>query len=84
MNRAALVILLSTIAAGSAIAQTNSSDAMQACSVKAITKEGKPLVGAAKTSSIRKCCEGAAVSKEGKPLAGAARASFLKKCEGDT
>lgn len=82
MKRAALVIVLSAFAAGSALAQTASSDAMQACAVKAVSKEGKPLAGAAKTSSVRKCCEVAAVSKDGKPLAGAAKASFMKKCEG--
>ena len=42
--------------------------------------DGKPLAGAAKTSSIKKCCEEAAVSKDGKPLARAAKASFVKKC----
>ena len=46
-----------------------------------MSKDGKPLTGAAKTSSIKKCCEDAAVSKDGKPLAGAAKASFVKKCE---
>ena len=32
---------------------------------KAVSKDGKPLAGAAKTSSIKKCCEEAAVSQEG-------------------
>ncbi len=47
---------------------------------QAVSKEGKPLAGAAKTSAIKKCCKTAAVSKEGKPLAGAAKNSFVKKC----
>jgi hypothetical protein len=52
---------------------------------QAVSKEGKPLTGAAKTSFIKKCkedaCESKAVSKDGKPLSGAAKTSFMKKCE---
>jgi hypothetical protein len=62
------------------------------CEAKALSKDGKPLAGAAKAASIKKClgdgkpsaaasCEAKAVSKEGKKLAGAAKASFMKKCE---
>lgn len=64
------------------------------CEAKAVSKDGKPLVGAAKAASIKKCekesaaaapaassCEAKAVSKSGKPLAGAAKAAFMKKCE---
>jgi hypothetical protein len=67
------------------------------CEAKAVSKEGKPLVGAAKAASIKKCekeaapaapaaasdCEAKAVSKNGKPLAGAAKAASIKKCEAD-
>jgi uncharacterized membrane protein len=62
------------------------------CEARAVSKDGKPLAGAAKTSFIKKCvaesgtasgCEARAVSKDGKPLAGAAKASFIKKCETD-
>ena len=63
------------------------------CEAKAVDKNGKPLSGAAKTSSIKKCeggakaapsdCEAKAVGKNGKPLAGAAKTSFIKKCEAD-
>lgn len=61
------------------------------CESKAVSKDGKPLAGAAKAASVKKCvteakvaqCEGKAVSKEGKPLAGAAKNSFMKKCEAD-
>ena len=45
-----------------------------------MSKDGKPLAGAAKTSAIKKCCETAAVSKEGKALAGAAKNASVKKC----
>ena len=52
-----------------------------------VSKEGKPLAGAAKTSFMKKCKEDAcatkAVSKDGKPLSGAAKDSFMKKCEKD-
>jgi hypothetical protein len=65
------------------------------CSVKAVSKAGKPLAGAAKTAFMKKCeadsggaaapsgCADKAVSKAGKPLAGAAKNAFLKKCEAD-
>ena len=65
------------------------------CSAKAVSKAGKPLAGAAKTSFMKKCeadnnspaapsgCADKAVSKAGKPLAGAAKTSFMKKCEAD-
>ena len=76
MKRLALALIISAFAIGSAAAQT--------CATKAVSKDGKPLAGAAKTSSIKKCCEDAAVSKDGKPLAGAAKASFVKKCESGT
>jgi hypothetical protein len=63
-----------------------SAQTMQACEAKAVSKDGKPLAGAAKTSSVKKCmkdsCEANAVDKNGKKLAGAAKTSFLKKCEG--
>ena len=66
------------------------------CEAKAVSKDGKPLAGAAKAASIKKCekesataapaassCEAKAVSKAGKPLAGAAKAAFIKKCEAE-
>ena len=63
-----------------------SAQTMAACEAKAVSKDGKPLSGAAKTSSVKKCmkdtCESQAVDKNGKKLAGAAKTSFLKKCEG--
>ena len=64
------------------------------CASKAVSKDGKPLSGAAKTSFMKKCeadskgaaaaaCTDKAVDKNGKPLAGAAKTSFMKKCEAD-
>lgn len=66
------------------------------CEAKAVSKDGKPLAGAAKAASIKKCekeaaasapasssCENKAVSKNGKPLTGAAKAASIKKCEAD-
>ena len=60
------------------------------CEAKAVSKDGKPIYGAAKEASIKKCmgdakvddCEAKAVSKDGKPLYGAAKAASIKKCEG--
>lgn len=76
MKRLTLALLVSAFAIGSAAAQS--------CVTQAVSKDGKPLAGAAKTSAIKKCCEAAAVSKDGKPLAGAAKAAFVKKCESET
>ncbi len=79
MKRILLAALISAFAAGSAMAAS--------CESQAVSKDGKPLAGAAKTSFIKKCkadaCTGKAVSKDGKPLAGAAKDAFMKKCETD-
>ncbi len=76
MKRLMLAALITAFAAGSAMAQS--------CETKAVSKDGKALAGAAKTSFVKKCKEDActpkAVSKDGKPLTGAAKASFMKKC----
>jgi hypothetical protein len=64
------------------------------CAAKAVSKEGKPLSGAAMTSFVKKCeadsggaaasaCAEKAIDKNGKALAGAAKSSFMKKCEAD-
>jgi hypothetical protein len=46
-----------------------STAAAQSCETKAMSAEGKPLSGAAKTSFVKRCkrdaCEGKAVSAEG-------------------
>jgi hypothetical protein len=59
--------------------------AQETCESKAVSKEGKPLAGAAKTSFLKKCkrdtCQVKAVGSNGRPLAGAAKKSFLQKCE---
>jgi hypothetical protein len=77
MKRIILAALITCFAVGSAMAQS--------CESKAVSKDGKPLAGAAKTSFLKKCkldaCEGKAVGKDGKPLAGAAKNSFMTKCE---
>jgi hypothetical protein len=79
MKRIILAAIISSFAIGSAMAAS--------CESMAVSKDGKPLAGAAKASSIKACkikaCEGKSVGKDGKPLAGAAKASFMKKCEAD-
>jgi hypothetical protein len=59
--------------------------AQQTCESKAVSRDGKPLAGAAKTSFLKKCkrdaCQVKAVDHNGKPLRGAAKNSFLQKCE---
>jgi hypothetical protein len=76
MKRIFLAVLIASFAVGGAMAQS--------CETRAVSKEGKPLAGAAKTSFIKKCkvdaCATKAVSKDGKPLSGAAKNSFMKKC----
>jgi hypothetical protein len=77
MKRILLAVLITVFTVGTAMAQS--------CESKAVSREGKPLAGAAKTSFIKKCkkdaCETKAVSKDGKPLSGAAKNSFMRKCE---
>lgn len=77
MKRVVLALLISFFAAGSAMAAS--------CESMAVAKDGKPLVGAAKSSFVKKCkidaCAGKAVGKDGKPLSGAAKNSFMTKCE---
>jgi hypothetical protein len=77
-----LASALSLLVTGAAFAQGTAPAATGAsCVTNAIAKDGKPLAGAAKASSIKKCCTDAAVDKDGKPLKGAAKASSIKKCE---
>ena len=54
--------------------------AMAQTACKAVSADGKPLAGAAKTSYMKKCCEDNAKSADGKKLSGAAKTSFVKKC----
>ena len=70
MKRISLVVALSLFAASPAFAE--------AC--KAVSADGKPLAGAAKTSMMKKCCEDNAKSADGKALSGAAKDSSIKKC----
>jgi hypothetical protein len=72
MKRLALAILITSFAAGSAMAQS--------CATKAVGSDGKPLAGAAKASFMKKCCSDSAMSSDGKPLAGAAKTSYVAKC----
>jgi len=62
-----------------------SASAQEACETKAVSKYGRPLVGAAKSSFLKKCkrdsCQSKAVDRNGKRLAGAAKKSFMQKCE---
>ena len=89
MKKLLVAVFVSLFAMGAAYAQTTSADS---CEARAVSKDGKPLYGAAKAASIKKCeqekrstssCEALAVSKDGKPLYGAAKASSIKKCEQD-
>jgi hypothetical protein len=77
MRSITIAALITVFAIGSAMAQS--------CESKAVSADGKPLHGAAKTSFLKKCkrdaCEGKAVSAEGKPLHGAAKNSFMAKCK---
>jgi len=94
MKKLFLVAVSFLIGVSAAFAQAPATGAADTgCEAKAVDKNGKPLVGAAKSSFMKKCevsakhgdmkaeCEGKAVGKNGKPLAGAAKNSFMKKCE---
>jgi hypothetical protein len=74
MTRVILVALITSCLIGTAMAQS--------CESKAVSAEGKPLHGAAKTSFVRKCkqdaCESKAISAEGKPLHGAAKIALWR------
>lgn len=72
MKRFVLAASLTLFAASPVLAQ----------SCNAVSADGKPLAGAAKTSFMKKCCEDSAKSADGKPLAGAAKTSYVKKCTG--
>ena len=95
MSKLIVYVLSIMFAVGMSFAQAASA-ADSDCAAKAVSKAGKPLSGAAKTSFMKKCeadakgkmssasgCEAKAVSKAGKPLYGAAKTSFMKKCEAD-
>src|SRR5262245_27531035 len=79
MRKLLLVLTITSLGMGSAIAQT--------CESKAVDKNGKALVGAAKNSFVQKCkrdaCASKAVDKNGKALSGAAKNSFMQKCENE-
>lgn len=97
MKKLFTIALCGLLCMGAAFAQAPNPNAAPdaACEGKAIDKNGKPLVGAAKASFMKKChanahhgdmmaaCQNKAVGKDGKPLAGAAKNSFMKKCEAD-
>jgi hypothetical protein len=88
------LILASLILLASQFAHAQGAAAAD-CEARALSKDGKPLAGAAKNAFMKKCtgeikapaaqseCEGKALSKDGKPLAGAAKAAFIKKCVQD-
>lgn len=88
MSKVFAVAFASLFVAGLMFSQAAS--AASDCEAKALSKDGKPLYGAAKASSIKKCeaeskapsgCAEKAIDKNGKPLSGAAKNSFMKKCE---
>jgi hypothetical protein len=89
-------ILLSQLAVAQTQSLPASAPTPSTCEARAVSKDGKPLAGAAKAAFIKKCeadakgaaepasgCADKAVDKNGKPLAGAAKSAFMKKCEAD-
>lgn len=101
MSKSAFAVASFLFFANMAFAQTSASSTTNtaaapgavSCEVKAVSKNGKPLAGAAKNAFVKKCeasaasadkavaCAAKAVGKNGKPLAGASKSSFMKKCE---
>jgi hypothetical protein len=78
MKRVLLAALLLSLNFASASAQGT-------CESRAVSREGKPLAGAAKASFLKKCkrdsCQTKAVGRDGRTLAGAAKRSFMQKCQ---
>ena len=60
-------------------------NAQGTCESRAVSREGKPLAGAAKASFLKKCkrdtCQTQAVGRDGRRLVGAAKKSFMQKCQ---
>lgn len=75
----ATALLFAVTACGAARAD-DAAGTGKTCATNASSNAGKPLTGAARTSSIKKCCETGAVGSDGKPLVGAAKNSFMKAC----
>jgi hypothetical protein len=75
----ATALLFAVTACGVALAD-DAATTGKTCATNAVSN-GKPLTGAARTSSVKKCCETGAVGSDGKPLAGAAKNSFMKACQ---
>jgi len=75
ISLAALVLLLNF----------TSASAQGTCESRAVSREGKPLAGAAKASFLKKCkrdtCQARAVGSDGRLLVGAAKKSFMQKCQ---
>ncbi len=77
-----ILTALALVAAVGGVQYTYAEDA--ACVAKALSKDGKALAGAAKTSFIKKCVEDSCeASAKEKKLAGAAKTSHIKKCTED-
>ena len=78
-------MLLAALVLGPVAEPFRRASAQETCESKAVSKEGKPLAGAAKTSFLKKCkrdtCQVKAVGSNGRALAGAAKKSFMQKCE---
>ena len=77
MKRILFAAIITALAIGPAFT-------LETCASKAVSKNGKPLAGAALKSFLKKCkretCLPKAVSAEGKKLSGAAKNSFMRKC----
>jgi hypothetical protein len=87
MKRFMIAVAVSAFAVSAAIgpAAGQGAPVPGTCEAKAVTKDGKPLAGAARTSFLTKCkrdmCAPKAVDSNGKALKGAAKNSFMAKCE---
>ena len=84
MKRLMLAVVVSAFAIGTSIGPAAAQGTPGTCESKAVSKDGKPLAGAAKNSFMAKCkreaCAPKAVGSDGKPLKGAAKNSFMAKC----
>lgn len=86
MKAFAIALLVSAFAIGSITAPA-SAQSMSACEAKAVSKDGKPLSGAVRTSNINKCMRTACTAQvdgakdpNGHKYVGAVRTNMINKC----
>jgi hypothetical protein len=83
MKRAVLIALIT----GFTIVCASAQESCESQASKAVGKDGRPLVGAAKAKVLQKCkretCAAKALDKNGNKMKGAVKNRFMAECEKD-